>query len=124
MSLFDPLLTSTGESILTQGSEAHGYNGMKFNLLHGQAAQKFTKEFTRNLVEYSRSVGPPEEWQELVIFVETDDSWVVSPAGRIGNGSLLSLFGLRLQRGERVSALNYSQWRSKRPEIEGAWALG
>jgi GNAT superfamily N-acetyltransferase len=49
-------------------------SGRKFNFLHGAAAKKFTKELTRNLVEYNRSVGPPEEWQELVISVEADDT--------------------------------------------------
>jgi GNAT superfamily N-acetyltransferase len=49
-------------------------SGRKFNLLYGEAAKRFTKELTRNLVEYNRSVGPPEEWQELVISVEADDT--------------------------------------------------
>jgi GNAT superfamily N-acetyltransferase len=49
-------------------------SGRKFNFLHGKAAKKFTKELTRNLVEYNRSVSPPEKWQELVISVEADDT--------------------------------------------------
>jgi hypothetical protein len=39
----------------------------KFNLLYGAIAEEFVKELTRNLVEYNRSVGPPEKWEELVI---------------------------------------------------------
>src|SRR5215472_16538867 len=48
-------------------------SGRHFNLLGGEAARKFTKELTHNLVDYNRSVGPPEAWQELVISVEADD---------------------------------------------------
>jgi len=48
-------------------------SGRHFNLLRGEAATKFTKELTHNLVDYNRSVGPPEAWQELVISVEADD---------------------------------------------------
>jgi GNAT superfamily N-acetyltransferase len=43
-------------------------------LLRGEIAKEFVKELTRNLVEYNRSVGPPEAWEELVISVEADDS--------------------------------------------------
>ena len=46
----------------------------KFNLLYGAIAEEFVKELTRNLVEYNRSVGPPEKWEELVISVEGDDA--------------------------------------------------
>src|SRR5215472_11277940 len=69
------LLTSMEESIF-----ASRYGGTwfmtnrKFDLLHGEAAKQFTKELTRNLVDHNRSVGPLEQWQELVISVEADDS--------------------------------------------------
>jgi GNAT superfamily N-acetyltransferase len=48
----------------------------KFDVLHGEAAKQFSKELTRNLVEYNRSVGPPEQWRELVISAGADQSEV------------------------------------------------
>ena len=71
----DPLRTSIEESILVSSPPV--ITDMKFDLLHGEAAKHFTKELTRNLVEYNRSVGPPEGWQELVISVEADQSPVL-----------------------------------------------
>jgi GNAT superfamily N-acetyltransferase len=59
----------------TDGIAKHpAMSDRKFDLLQGEVAKRFVKELTRNLVEYNRSVGPPEEWQELVISVEADDS--------------------------------------------------
>ena len=55
----------------------------KFDFLQGEIAKRFAKELTRNLVEYNRSVGPPEEWQELVISVEAGEAGALG--GLTGN---------------------------------------